>query len=195
MTPATYIAIAMAAVVVILIIALLIDTMLSRGNHRVETAGVSINASDGSVVTVRKIGRTTRVDIRDDVHDHWEGSGAIAIKPVGIELTRQLEPELFAEYMSVETSATRKYEIADYIYSIGLSLPYIRGLNEKWRDEQAAMAAGNPALEHTPVNPHGGQMVKGIVYKTLEINRDLQAEPMEDLDEVPKEETHEEGTE
>lgn len=181
----TYIIIALATLIGIGILFLIVEIL--RSHRPTDSSGLSINAGDRSIVTVRQIGRTTRVDIRPDVHDHWEGSGAIDIKPVGVELTRQLEPELFAEYMSVETSATRKYEIADYIYSIGLSLPYIRGLNEKWRAEQEALSKdSNPATEHTPIDPKGGTMINGIVIKKLEVDPRLRQEPMTDIsDDVP----------
>lgn len=175
-----YIAAALAAVAAVALV-LIVASVSSHGRTDAGDDGVSISADSGSIVTVRKIGRTTRVDIRRDLHDHWEGQGGIDLQPVGIETTRSLEPELFAEYMSPKTSATRKYEIVDYIYSIGLSLPHIRGLNEQWLREQEALR--NPATEHTPVDPSGGTTINGIVYRELEVDPRLREEPLPEFGE------------
>ena len=176
-------------VTVILVILLAVALFASSGEGQKQpapTADVSINAAEGSIVTVRKVGRTTRVVIRSDIHDHWEGSDGIDISPAPIELTRQEEPELYEEYMSSKTSAIRKYEIADYIYSLGLTLPYIHGLHEQWQKEnEKASSELNPALEHTPANPKGGKMKEGIVYNKLDINHKLRQEPLVDMDPGP----------
>ena len=172
--------------VIILALALFISPGDSASQQNSPSADVSINAAEGSIVTVRKIGRTTRVVIRSDIHDHWEGSDGIDISPAPIELTRHEEPELYEEYMSPKTSAIRKYEIADYIYSIGLTLPFIHGLHEQWQKENEKAASEiNPALEHTPVNPKGGSMKEGIVYNKLDINHKLRVEPLVDMDPWP----------
>lgn len=191
----TTIIIYLAAGLAIIVAILLVLALLSMSSHGRESqdSGVSINTAEGSIVTVRKIGRTTRVDIRNDIHDHWEGSGGIDLQPVSIETTRQLEPELFAEYMSPKTSATRKYEIVDYIYSIGLTLPHLRDLNIQFRKEQQE-AQKNPATQHTPIDPNGGPMINGIVYRQLEVNPKLREEPLVELnDSEPAGESPEDG--
>jgi len=176
-----------AAVLSALAIIILI-TILSFWNPEIQkkdvspAADVSINAAEGSIVTVRKVGRTTRVVIRSDIHDHWEGSDGIELSPTPIEITKQEEPELYAEYMSPRTSAIRKYEIADYIYSLGLTLPYIRGLHEEWQKERERLASADPSQERTPVNPTGGKMHGGIVYRKLNINHNLREEPIGDME-------------
>lgn len=188
--------------VALLIAVILTVTLLSQGDSSKKdapSADVSINAAEGSIVTVRKVGRTTRVFIRSDIHDHWEGSDGIDLSPAPIEITRSEEPQLYAEYMSPKTSAIRKYEIADYIYSIGLTLPYIHGLHEQWQKElqsqEQMIPSGevNPATEHTPVNLKGGAPRGGVVYNKLDINHKLRKEPMVDfgLAEDPEDEPSE----
>lgn len=184
-----WVAIGVALIIaVILIVTLLLPSDASR--KEAPSADVSINAAEGSIVTVRKVGHTTRVVIRSDIHDHWEGSDGIDLSPAPIEITRNEEPQLYAEYMSPKTSAIRKYEIADYIYSIGLTLPYIHGLHEQWQKELqkdgTTIPSGeiNPATEHTPVNLKGGAARGGVVYNKLDINHRLRREPMVDLESV-----------
>lgn len=188
------------AVLAIFIIAMLVMVLFTpseQGGGKAGSPGVSISASQGSVVTVRKVGRTTRVDIHPDIHDHWEGGGGVDISPTPIEVTRREEPELYAEYMNPHTPASRKYAIADYIYSLGLTLPYIQGMNEQWRREQKeldsrqkpAPSPVNPITEPTPVNPEGGELRGGLVRRTLDINQSLREEPMPDMAPDPEEDT------
>ena len=177
-----WVAIGAALVITVILAFALFSGGDSQKNQQHASADVSINAAEGSIVTVRKVGSTTSVIIRSDIHDHWEGSDGIDISPAPIELTRREEPELYEEYMSPKTSASRKYEIADYIYSLGLTLPYIRGLHEQWQQEQQR----NPATEHTPVNPNGGAMKSGVVYRKLDINHNLRSEPMSDIESGPE---------
>ena len=182
------------ALVTVIILAV---TLLSPSeSHRAEqaSADVSINAAEGSIVTVRKIGNTTRVVIRSDIHDHWEGADGVEIQPAPIEITKKEEPALFAEYMSPKTPAVRKYEIADYIYSIGLTLPFIHGLHEQWQKELGIPPVGSPApvepsQEHTPVNLSGGQTRDGVVYRKLDINHKLRSKPLEEIANEGEEET------
>jgi len=100
-----------------------------------------ITAPGHSVITVRKVGRTTRVDIRADIHSHWEGEEGVAPKPTPVEVTRREQPELFEEYMSPEATATRKYAIVDELYSMGYTLPLIPSLHEQWVLEQQMVRA------------------------------------------------------
>lgn len=176
--PLVYVAAIGAAAVLILLVILVISAVRSSKNDNDPSTGVSINTPEGSIVTVRKIGRTTRVEIRNDIHDHWEGSSGIEIKPVGIETTRKLEPELFAEYMDPHTSAIRRYEIADYIYSMGLTLPYIKGLVEQWHREVGETARGSDA--HPPTGK-------------LDVNRSVGDEPLPAMEpedgDIPPEES------
>ena len=179
------------AVLAILIIAMLVMVLASpseQGGGKASSPDVSISAAEGSVVTVRKVGRTTRVDIHPDIHDHWEGGGGVDISPTPIEITRREEPELYAEYMNPRTPASRKYAIADYIYSLGLTLPFIHGMNEQWKREQEELLQSkpsqgpvNPITEQTPVNPEGGELRDGLVMRKLDINQSLREEPMPDM--------------
>ena len=61
--------------------------------------GVSVSAGEGSIVTVRKVGRMTSVTIRSSVHDHWEGSDSIQVPMIPVEVTRLEKPDLYAEYL------------------------------------------------------------------------------------------------
>lgn len=192
MSPSLFWVAVVAALAIIIFLAFVVfGSPEGQKKNSPPSADVSINAAEGSIVTVRKVGHTTRVVIRSDIHDHWEGSDGIDISPAPIEITKQEEPELYAEYMSPKTSAIRKYEIADYIYSLGLTLPYIHGLHEQWQKERETMsqaaAAGDPAAESTPVNRAGGKMHGGIVYRKLDINHSLREEPVGEMD--PEEET------
>ena len=186
----------MAALAAVIAAALLYVLCIPSDNGSVKAPGtdVSISAARGSVVTVRKVGRTTRVDIHPDIHDHWEGSSGVDIAPTPIEVTRREEPELYAEYMDPHTTASRRYAIADYIYSLGLTLPYIHGMNEQWRreQEQEQAEAVNPITERTPVNPQGGELRGGLVMRRLDIDQGLREEPMYDMSPEPDETSPEE---
>ena len=177
-----WVAIAVALVITVILALAMFSGGDSQKTQPHASADVSINAAEGSIVTVRKVGSTTSVIIRSDIHDHWEGADGIDISPTPVELTRREEPELYEEYMSSKTPASRKYEIADYIYSIGLTLPFIHGLHEQWQQEQQM----NPATERTPVNPKGGTAKDGIVYRKLDINHNLRSEPMTDIGSGPE---------
>ncbi len=111
--------------------------------HEVSIAGES------GMVTIRKVGRNTNVVIHPDIRDHWEGTGGISIPMTPIEATMRYEPNLYSEYMSERTSAVRKYEIAEMLYSIGFTLPYQKGLHEQWLKE---MREKEEAQEVTPVD-------------------------------------------
>lgn len=146
--------------------------------RRSTSAGDGLSVVSGeSVVTVRRIGVHTSVTIRG-VADHWDESRGVALPPTPIEVTRAEEPELYAEYMSPDTSATRKYEIADHLYSMGYSLPLIPGLIEQWKREQEELRvlrerdaeATRAALEPTPP-----------AYRNLDIDESLRHEPLDDL--------------
>ena len=81
--------------------------------------GESISVeTQGSIVTVRKIGRVTSVSIHDGIRDHWEGPDGVPISPLSPESTRYYYPELYDEYMSPSTSAIRKREIIDEVYAM-----------------------------------------------------------------------------
>lgn len=190
-TVITWFLVSLAGAIVILLVMIL---AAPSDQDKTKEPGVSINATRGSVVTVRKVGRTTRVDIHPDIHDHWEGSPGVDIAPTPIELTMREEPELYAEYMNPRTSASRRYAIADYIYSLGLTLPYIHGMNEQWKREQEMNPAKgsqtmvNPITEPTPVNLHGGEMKHGIVMRKLDIHQEIREEPMYDMGQDPADE-------
>ena len=118
-----------------------------------EEGGISVSAGD-SVVTVRKVGQVTSVLIREGVRDHWEGSDGIVLPPLPVEVTRREEPALYAEYLSPDTSAVRRYEIADDLYARGYTLPWIRGLDEQYRRERReALEGGDPDARTIPLAP------------------------------------------
>ncbi len=100
-----------------------------------EDSDLSINAA-GGIVTIQKVGKRTSVVIYPGVSDHWEGSEGVTIPPCPIETTKSSEPELYSEYMSPQTCATRKRDIADRLYNMGYTLPYISGLYEQSREEE-----------------------------------------------------------
>ena len=152
---------------------------LERGS---DPAAESISVeTQGSIVTVRRAGRVTSVSITGGPLDHWEG-GAVTLEPLGPEATRLYEPELYSEYMSPSTSAIRKYEIIEDVYAKGFTLPYIKGLHEKYLQEKAEAMKdpnGRAATEPTPVNLSKG---KGKEQK-LDINRELGKTRFESVEE------------
>lgn len=186
----------------ILILSVLAILVLSGGKAARQEpqrpADVSIAASPGSIVTVRKVGTTTRVDIRPDVHDHWEGDRDIDVAPTPIEATRREEPALYAEYMSPSTSATRKYEIAEYLYGIGLTLPFIPGLYEKMQSEKRPAQkdvqreraprdlSSQPAGQET-VRADAGTSGDGPSYRRLDVDEQLRHQPLPELGPEPDE--------
>lgn len=135
---------------------------------------VSVSADSGSVITVRKVGGVTSVV----VHSHWEGDGGAPLPFLPSEVTRLNEPELYAEYLSEETSATRKYEIIDLIYGLGYTLPAIPGLHEKYLEERrAAAAAAAPAK--APVDMTGRP---DAIRRRMHIDRNVSPSDVPDMD-------------
>lgn len=165
------------AAVAIIIILLLAPTKDPASASGKEDA-VAVNAAEGSIVTVRKVGRVTSVTIRSEVHDHWEGSDGVQLPPLPVGVTRQERPDLYAEYLSAETPALRKYEIADQLYSEGFTLPYIRGLHEQYKRELGSGSRKAPvdlSARHASEAP----------YRELEIDDALRHVPVEEMDEAP----------
>ena len=146
--------------------------------------------SGESIVTVRKIGPITSVTIRQGISDHWEGSEGVALPLLGPEATRIHEPALWAEYMDPSTSAIRKYEIIDEVYALGFTLPYEKGLLERYKRElKEAVSSGDPdgraIHERTPVNltPAHQDGSEPEEYKKVQINQELLHEPTPDMGE------------
>lgn len=134
---------------------------------------VSVSATEGSIVTVRKVGGVTSVT----VHSHWEGEGGVSLPLLPPDVTRANEPELYAEYMSPETTAIRKYEIIDIIYGLGYTLPAIPGLNEQYKKEireSASKESGKAPVDMT-------QRTKGLP-KRMTINRNVSPSDVPDMD-------------
>ena len=122
---------------------------------------VEVSADRGSVITVRKVGGTTKVEIRPTFfgvgeEDHYEDG--LVLPPPSVDVTKLTEPELYREYMSATTTARRKYEIIDYIYGLGLTLPLIPGLHEQFIKETEAE---KPPKKEKPS------------HKTLNIDREV----------------------
>jgi len=148
------------------------------------------------IVPVRKATRACPAFLRDTVHDHWEGDGGIQLGYLPVEMTRLHLPEEYAEYMSPVTPASRKYELIDEVYSLGFTLPYIRGLNEQYkREREAALLSGDPDArtihERTPVSLSPG---KGRV-RGLELDETLREVPQPDMDDPGSGLDNEEQTE
>lgn len=172
-----------AAAVVFTVLLLLPQQGKEASGGRGADGGVAVE-TPGGIVTVRKVGRTTAVLIRDDIHDHWEGAGGIDLPLLPVEVTRRERPELYAEYLSPDTSAIRKYEIADDLYAEGYTLPWIGGLHAQYKRElKEALEAGGDSrtiLERTPVDltPRPG----GDAPATLHIDDSLRHVPVPDMD-------------
>ncbi len=178
--------VALVAIVLIVLTAVLLFATGGKSSREEGSVESVISTPSSSIVTVRKVGKTTRVDIRLDVHDHWEGEGGVAIKPTPVEITRLEQPELYEEYMSSEATATRKYEIADELYSMGYSLPYIRGLHEQWVREQKAVRDEQEDPPQPVKLGEGRRDAKDIAPNRLDINHDLEAEPVPAMGEEPE---------
>ena len=182
-----WLAAALGIIAVVIVAVLIFSPSRDKDSAVKPDGGISVNASEGSIVTVRKVGRVTSVTIRTQAHDHWEGSDGVQVPQIPTEMTRLYRPELYDEYMSPETSAIRKYEIADELYAEGFTLPYIRGLHEQYKREVAeALKEGGDArtiAEHTPANitPKGKDDKQ---YKELDINRNQE---IGDMDAAPEE--------
>lgn len=149
--PAIWLVATLFAAAAIFTVLLLLPTKDGSSRPAGEDDGISVSA-EGSIVTVRKVGRVTSVVIRPDIHDHMEGGDSIELPELPIEVTRMREPELFAEYVSPETSAVRKYEIADDLYSRGYTLPWIKGLNEQYKKEMEKAKEGGGRNVRHPAN-------------------------------------------
>ena len=182
-----WLAAALGIIAVVIVAVLIFSPSKDKDSAAKPDGGISVNTSEGSIVTVRKVGRVTSVTIRTQAHDHWEGSDGVQVPQIPTEMTRLYRPELYDEYMSPETSAIRKYEIADELYAEGFTLPYIRGLHEQYKREVAeALKEGGDArtiAEHTPANitPKGKDDKQ---YKELDINRNQE---VGDMDTAPEE--------
>lgn len=127
---------------------------------------VEIHASPGAIVTVRKIGPATRIDVRREKDEDWM-SEPLSIDPIPIEATRNAYPELYDEYMADETSAIRKYEIIDIIYSFGFTLPAIPGLQQLWKKEQEELRKSEPAAVEGARTEPVRIAPQGVEIKTL----------------------------
>ena len=153
--------------------------------------GISVNPAEGSIVTVRKVGRITSVTIRSTVHDHWEGSGDISVPPLPIEVTKIERPELYEEYINPKTSAMRKYEIADDLYAEGFTLPYISGLNEQYKKEvsEALISPGDGKViaEYTPARPSPNRSAAKNLVINHDVAREVTDNPVGDTPSGPEE--------
>jgi len=184
-TPAIWIAATLLAVAVIFTLFLLFPAKGSPSGSPGEGGGGLSVRAEGSLVTVRKVGRVTSVVIREQVHDHMEGGGSIGLPPLPIEVTRREEPALYAEYVSPDTSAVRRYEIADDLYGKGYTLPWVRGMDEQYRREvKDALEEGGPDArtihERTPVNL---TRMKGTpAPRELDIDHSLRDVPQPPMD-------------
>lgn len=172
-TTITWIAIGICASAIIVLLVIL----LQGNSHDTSSAQTGINARDGavsiatdssSIITVRKVGKSTRVDIRQGM---WSGAGeeeqwedGIAMGPTPVEVTKVTEPELYREYMDEKTTAIRKYEIIGIVYGEGLTLPLLPGLHEQYLREQKE-----------------AQEAKAKSHKTLHIDRSIAGTPMESI--------------
>lgn len=179
----------LAFVAVIFMILLLLPLKEKGGNRTAENA-LSIQ-DGGSIVTVHKIGPVTSVTIRQTVNDHWEGKDGVALPMLAPEVTRHYEPDLWNEYMDPKTSAIRKYELIDEAYSMGFTLPLIKGLDEQYKKEiKKALSSSDPDArtihERTPVDlsrEHRGGPDSEREEKKVQINDELRHAPLPDMEE------------
>lgn len=187
-TPAIILVATLAAVAVAFTVLLFIPQGDGGKTSPPSDGDISIG-TPGGVVTVRKVGRVTSVVIHEGIHDHWEGADGVPVPLLPTEATKVHEPALYAEYMSPETSATRKYEIIDEVYSKGFTLPYIGGLNEQYKREMRealsgaasdGMAEGRKPVDLTPERkaPAGN----GDDYGKLNINDGLRHALLPEMD-------------
>lgn len=187
-TPAIILVATLAAVAVVFTVLLLIPQGGGEKTSLPSDGDISIG-TPGGVVTVRKVGRVTSVVIHEGIHDHWEGADGIPVPLLPTEATKVHEPALYAEYMSSETSAIRKYEIIDEVYSKGFTLPYIGGLNEQYKREMREALSGTPAegtatvrkpVDLTPGRNHPAG--DGDDIEKLDINDGLRHAPLPEMD-------------
>lgn len=169
----TWIAVGLCIITVIIVgVTFLFGNSGQEPSRRAATSGepaVEVSADRGSVITVRKVGGATRVEIRSQFYgvgeeDYDEG---VPLAPPSVEVTKATEPELYREYMSAKTTAARKYEIIDYIYGMGLTLPLIPGLHEQFLKETETRKPEKPK------------------HKTLNIDRKVADTPMPSMSEQP----------
>ena len=127
----------------------------SRPSAEEASASKAEEKPERSVITVRKAGAVPAESARPKISDHWEGDGGAPVGQLPVEVTKKERPELYAEYMSVRTSAVRKYEIIEILYTEGYSLPFQPGLNEQYKKEllqQNAERRRKP-IDLTPSKP------------------------------------------
>lgn len=76
------------------------------------------------------------------------------LAPADLSATMRAFPDLYAEYMSGQTSATRKMEISDIIYEAGFILPLQPGLYEQYRREMQEREAlqASPSGDAAPAD-------------------------------------------
>ena len=187
--PAICLLVILASCVLGLAILLFLPLIEKRQDAGERSNEIAIDSGE-SIVTVRKIGTVTSVTIRPGIRDHWEGSEGVAVPLLGPEATRLHEPALWAEYMDPSTSAIRKYEIIDEVYALGFTLPYEKGLLERYKRElKEAVSSGDPdgraIHERTPVNltPAHQDGPGPEEYKKVQINQELLHEPTPDMGE------------
>lgn len=150
---------AIIAVIAVFLVCTLLCIFLPVGRgRRVSPSGQDgIPAREEDVVRVQKAAGTS-------LEEELSSGGGALLPPPAVEITRREEPELYAEYVDPATSAARRYEIADDLYAMGYTLPFIPGMAEAYLNERkAALLAGGDArtiLESTPAggprrdNPH-----------------------------------------
>lgn len=187
-TPAIILVATLAAVAVVFTVLLLVPQGDGEKKSLPSDGDISIG-TPGGVVTVRKVGRVTSVVIHEGIHDHWEGADGVPVPLLPTEATKVHEPALYAEYMSPETSAIRKYEIIDEVYSKGFTLPYIGGLNEQYKREMREALSGAPsegtAAARKPVDLTPGRKAPagdGDDFEILDINDGLRHAPLPEMD-------------
>lgn len=155
---------------------LLCPTAPGRPSSPPPPGEVSVSAAEGSIVTVRKVGGVTSVV----VHSHWEGEDGITPPALPPDITRAREPELYAEYMSPETTATRKYEIIDLVYGLGYTLPAIPGLHEQYMKEVRESSGKKGGKSPVNLSERAGRPIK-----RLHIDRSVSPSDVPDMGASP----------
>ena len=156
--------------------------------------------SPEGVVTVRHAGQSMTIVIRDGtrLRDGMEGGGGITLPQLPTEAAARIFPALYSEYMSPDTSASRKYEIIDLLYDLGFTLPYTKGLYEQYRRErdEAGKAGGDAAVINESTPPAVPRdLRKARTIRTAVIDESLrhvdQPDMEDDGDDAPARETAE----
>ena len=138
--------------------------------------------SPEGVVTVRHAGQSMTIVIRDGtrLRDGMEGGGGITLPQLPTEAAARIFPALYSEYMSPDTSASRKYEIIDLVYGLGYTLPAIPGLHEQYMKEVRESSGKKGGKSPVNLSERAGRPIK-----RLHIDRSVSPSDVPDMGASP----------